>query len=452
MAQVIYEHRTMRVTRALMMAAAASIAVAAVVVVVVVNGEQVSLSTVILVVGVAVLLVAAAVWRSPHAGLWFEYRARWRFREVCRHKGLMIKTDKGPTFPRLLSIEGSPSAFTALIKPLLGQSKADWERAAAAFALAYGTTAARIRDEANGTLSLLVGYRTISPHDFEPSAVPALSSTHWGTHLEKIAAGKREDGTPYFTRLLGSHVLVAGVTGAGKGSFIWSVLMRLMPAQRAGAVRFWGFDPKRMELALGRSLFADRYAATPEACLELLQRAHDEMQARADALAGRTRKFDASPEYPLELLVVDELGYLAGLLPDRKQQQLAERLLSTILIFGRAVGFVVIGALQDPRKQTVDYRDLFPTRVAMRLPRGMVDLVLGAGMYDAGAQCDLIPEGSDGAGVAFVVEDATLPVCVRMSWVSDELIRSVAADPGRALPEPEQEAVPLATVHQLHAS
>ena len=102
----------------------------------------------------------------------------------------------------------------------------------------------------------------------------------------------------------------------------------------------------------------------------------------------------------------------------------------------------VVGALQDPRKETLGFRDQFPTRVAMRLPKPMVDLVLGSGMYEAGAQCDLIPPREAGAGVAFVVDEgSTLPTCIRVDWSSDELIRSAVASVGSLRP-PESASVP----------
>ncbi|GAA1979519.1 hypothetical protein GCM10009799_00820 [Nocardiopsis rhodophaea] len=40
-------------------------------------------------------------------------------------------------------------------------------------------------------------------------------------------------------RVHGTHVLVAGVTGSGKGSVIWSAVRAMLPAIRSGLVRVW---------------------------------------------------------------------------------------------------------------------------------------------------------------------------------------------------------------------
>ena len=82
--------------------------------------------------------------------------------------------------------------------------------------------------------------------------------------------------------------------------------------------------------------------------------------------------------------------------------------------------------MQDPRKETCNQRDGFTIRIAGGMPAPMVDLVLGEGMYDLGARCDMIPLGAAGAGVAYVISETTLkPVCVRAPWCSDEIIRHV---------------------------
>ena len=71
---------------------------------------------------------------------------------------------------------------------------------------------------------------------------------------------------------------------------------------------------------------------------------------------------------------------------------------------GRAVGYCVVAALQDPRKDVLTIRNLFSDRIAMRLDEPeQVDIVLGDGARDRGAACELIPsDPATGAGVAFV--------------------------------------------------
>ena len=78
-------------------------------------------------------------------------------------------------------------------------------------------------------------------------------------NLAALPVGRCEDGTPWLLRLLGSHVLIAGATGSGKGSVIWSAVRAMLPAILGGWVQVWALDPKRMELSFGRGLFA-RYA------------------------------------------------------------------------------------------------------------------------------------------------------------------------------------------------
>jgi S-DNA-T family DNA segregation ATPase FtsK/SpoIIIE len=398
-------------------------------------------------VAAALMLTGYAAWVFPKAGLWFEYKLRWRFKQVCEQKGLVKKYTGGGLFradverlahPGLSELVGDRQSFSGRVRPLLGQSVADWERSAPAFAVAFGVPGTRIRGEGNGTVSLLVGYKPMAAQDIAPSdAAPLVLAPGmtWRQWLQRVDIGNREGGGRFGLPLLDSHVLIAGITNAGKGSWIWSPVLRLVPAYRAGVVRFWGFDPKRIELAIGRPLFGDYYANDPLSVVQLLELAHAEMERTADRLAGYQRRFEPSSDYPLNVLVIDELGYLSALLPDRKLRERAEHLMQGILVLGRALGFSVIGTLQDPRKETVGFRDLFPTRVAMRLSKPMVDLVLGAGMYEAGAKCDLIPQGEAGAGAAFVVDEgSTLPVCVRADWSSDEAIRAAVADAVRMLP------------------
>jgi S-DNA-T family DNA segregation ATPase FtsK/SpoIIIE len=101
------------------------------------------------------------------------------------------------------------------------------------------------------------------------------------------------------------------------------------------------------------------------------------------------------------------------------------------------VGVCVVGALQDPRKDVINLRNLFPTRIAMRLDESdQVDMVLGDGARDRGALADQIsPLPEVGAGVAYVrLETSPDPVRVRAGHVTDTDIydMTVAAKAGEA--------------------
>jgi DNA segregation ATPase FtsK/SpoIIIE, S-DNA-T family len=93
------------------------------------------------------------------------------------------------------------------------------------------------------------------------------------------------------------------------------------------------------------------------------------------------------------------------------------------------VGVCVVGALQDPRKDVISLRNLFSTRIALRLDESdQVDMVLGDGARDRGALADEIsPLPEVGAGVGYVrLEASPDPVRVRAAYVTDADIRAMA--------------------------
>jgi hypothetical protein len=91
------------------------------------------------------------------------------------------------------------------------------------------------------------------------------------------------------------------------------------------------------------------------------------------------------------------------------------------------VGVSVVAALQDPRKDVLGLRDLFPTESALRLDeRTHVDMVVGDAVRELGADCDRISERTPGVG--FVRTDGMRePMRVRASWISDGEIARIAA-------------------------
>ena len=73
-------------------------------------------------------------------------------------------------------------------------------------------------------------------------------------------------------------------------------------------------------------------------------------------------------------------------------------------------------------------RDLFPTRVALRLSEAdQVGLVLGQGARDRGALCDRIPESLPGVGYVGI-DGVAEPVRVRFAHITDAHIEAMVRD------------------------
>ncbi|MEU8244792.1 FtsK/SpoIIIE domain-containing protein [Nonomuraea sp. NPDC048916] len=136
-----------------------------------------------------------------------------------------------------------------------------------------------------------------------------------------VEIGRGEDGRPWRLKVHGTHVLVAGATGAGKGSIIWSVIRSLLPSVHAGLVELWALDPKLMHLSYGGALFGTRYAPTPEECADLLDEVVCVMQKRAARFAGLQRSHTPTVDDPFVLVVVDEVAFLTAYQSDRQLRQ-----------------------------------------------------------------------------------------------------------------------------------
>lgn len=238
--------------------------------------------------------------------------------------------------------------------------------------------------------------------------------------LAGVRVGMGDDGKPWRFRVEGTHALIAGATGAGKGSVLWSLINGLSPAIREGWVSVWGVDPKGgMELGLGRGAFARFEGGHPDAMCALLEEAVDLKTRRSLELSTRgLRVHQPAPDSPHLVIVVDELATLSAF-AERTVVRRIEHALGLLLTQGRAVGITVIAAVQDPSKDVVSWRDLFPTRVAMRLDNPIqVDMVLGDGARDRGARADQISELAP--GVAYVRTEGTREIRrVRAAYLTD---------------------------------
>jgi DNA segregation ATPase FtsK/SpoIIIE, S-DNA-T family len=381
-----------------------------------------------------VVAPALGKWRA-----WWCYRRRW--------EAVMNVADLAPWYRGriLMPVLGRVAATRYVdrvgVQLVSGQGADDFAKRADNLAHGFGAMLCRIRSARSGALVLEFVRR-----DALAAIVPALPiPAH--PDLRALPVGRREDGLPWTVRLHGTHVLVAGATGAGKASLLWGLIRAMLPLIRSGLVRMLAADPKLMELAYGRVIFDTygQYAAHPAAIAAMLEAAVADMQARAAEFAGHQRDHAPTRQHPFTVVLVDEVAFLTAYQPDRKLRERIMNALATLTTQGRAVGYCVVAALQDPRKDVLTIRNLFPDRIAMRLDEPeQTDMVLGDGARDRGAACELIStDPATGAGVAFVrLEADPDPVRVRAGWVTDADIRDMAdqcaADTG---PLPELEGV-----------
>ena len=394
----------------------------------------------------AAALLTLRIWRPD----WFArlvtvpLRCRWRWWFYRRHwRAVMTIAGLAPVYrgqvmlPVLGRVTAASCTDRVAVRLVSGQSPPDFADRAEGLAHGFRAYMCRVRGGVPGMVVLELVRR-----DALAEPMPALPVPE-ETDLRALPVGRCEDGTAFLIRLHGTHLLIAGATGAGKGSYLWCLVRATLPAMAAGLVRMWACDPKLMELAFGRALFDryGRYASDPSDIAGLLEAAVADMQARARRFAGRQRDHTASAEFPFTVIMVDEIAFLTAYQADRKLRERTLAALATLTAQGRAVGYCVVAALQDPRKEVLNIRNLFPDKIALRLDGpSQVDMVLGDGARDRGARCEEISSNPlIGAGVGFVrLEAAPDPVRVRAAFVSDDDIQAMAAAYATPVPAPRE--------------
>lgn len=362
------------------------------------------------------------VWRGAY------YRARWP--RVASRNGLVAydasdgrQTHCHGEAPRIRKVVVTPQGVDRLSLRLPdGLTPSDVATRCAGIAHALGCRESRVVGDRPGRVWLELHRR-----DALAAVIRPLPQST-GVDLEAVPVGRHEDGTHWQVRLLGTHLLIAGATGAGKGSILWSLLHGLAPDISAGRVQVWAIDPKGgMELRPGIPLFSRFEDSDPESMCRMLEELVDLKDRRAQGLARQgLRKHAASIDSPHILAVIDELATLTAF-AERSVVRRIDQALGILLTQGRACGITVLAAVQDPGKDVVAWRDLFPTRIALRLDNPIqVDMVLGEGARDLGATADHISELTP--GVAFVrVEGARALRRVRSAYLTDEDIAGLAS-------------------------
>jgi S-DNA-T family DNA segregation ATPase FtsK/SpoIIIE len=365
----------------------------------------------------------AAPWLRRYWRRWTVYRGRrWAavlidcdlVRDNRRTGQLMV--------PRVLRVRSrTRSIDTLYVRMARGQDLHVWTEKADALAVALFAHRVAIAKVRPAVLAVVVEREMPFGHVVPAPDIPGDPRE---VDLSALDVGDDEHGNPFRLGLLAKHVFIAGASGAGKGSLLWSPLRAIGPMIPAGLVKVSMIDLKGgAETARGRALFA-RYATTMADALDLLTEVRDAMKARQEHLrVSRTRKLPVCEEWPLELVMVDEMAMLTAY-GDRADVREALRLLAEILTQGRACLVSVIGYVQEPSKDIVDVRELFTTRICLGVTAAShVDMVLGDGARERGALADEIPGDEAHAGIGFVIDQGSrLPVRFRAAYVADDEI------------------------------
>lgn len=383
---------------------------------------------------VGVVLLSGSVWSAAHRASfdrvitswlrdwhqkWWRYRRVWD--RVMTRCGLVVEVDDQRHLPRIRAVETTPYWDRLTLELQIGQELADFEAARGKLRTAFGGERLVVRELRPPKV---IGIELMRRDPFRHETVPAVDMPRSTADIDFTAVpiGITEHLEPLTISVTGGHMAGAGATGAGKAGIVWNILRSLAPALADGTVRPVFIDPKAVELRQGFDLLRsdDDYASGQDETLDLLQRIVTEIeQVKETRATAGERDFTPSPDSALTVIFIDEFAPLLAYWK-RSVRDKIEDALGVILTQGRALGYVVVGLIQEPTKDIFTIRDLFQRRIGLRLPtEDHTDAALTDKAVERGAECSEIPESLPGVCFSFHEKDARA-VRGRLGHVRDE--------------------------------
>ncbi len=335
--------------------------------------------------------------------------------------------------PYLSRVETRGDLLVLRIRARIGQTLEEIEAAVPALQVAAAATSGRCVFISECRVEVQLMMRNALATGREASIITRDDIDTLGV----VSAGRTQSGATWHLPVIGRHTLIVGASGSGKGSPMWSVTGNLAPAVPTGEVQLWGIDLKHgLELSMGKQLFCCM-ATTPAQALEVLRQLMTVIEARGVLMAGVSRLHEPRPGDPLHALVIDELAVLTSYGPPEVVKE-ASRLLAEVLTQGRALGVVVLAAVQDPRKEIVGMRNLFTQALALRLNSSTETRMVLGDETTRVAPAHRILRSQQGTG--WIQDEEGSFDKVRADYWPDRTIREVAA----RYPSPIHVALPSA--------
>lgn len=340
-------------------------------------------------------------WRHLFASIWRLIKVKYCWSRACYVAGFGGDRRRGGEVPKMrfltvteFGIKGRVNSGKKLGIPI---QQLETSGVMESLKASMAATTVRVQKRHAGLGWVEIAWQdALTVRDVTPRQIDVKAAVLDG--WKRIVFGMDDESKPV-TIAPDRSLLVVGESGSGKSSIVWALVRGLQRARAPHKLHV--LDPKGgVELSqLDGYEYTASYAksvADAEQIIQDLCSAMFKTYARMDREG--IRKVRVSRDYPLNILLIDELLLMKKILSEGVDGPLGK-----LLTQGRAAGFAVWACSQLPQKDVIGpLRDLFVQRVCLAVrSASMTDAVLGDGAERDGARCSEIELTTPGVGYMY---------------------------------------------------